>query len=165
MKTFAWCSPSGIDLMTGGHEIAREALSRWKDFPKPLEKYKILEVLGTNIVTTEGHEWKAHRKVVGPQFSEANNQLIQKETVRVGNSMFEHWESLDPSKFSVEVDVIDSMRTLALKIISSVMYGLQTDWNETIDRNRLPGKHTLSMEESIEIVAMEGLLYFPEIHL
>lgn len=39
-------------------------------FPKPTDSYKILAVFGSNILTTEGEEWKHQRKITAPAFSE-----------------------------------------------------------------------------------------------
>jgi len=32
-----------------------------------------VNIYGNNVVTTEGDEWKRHRKIVGPPFNEKNN--------------------------------------------------------------------------------------------
>ena len=39
-------------------------------FPKPLNLYVALSVFGTNIVASEGEEWKKFRKIAAPAFSE-----------------------------------------------------------------------------------------------
>lgn len=39
-------------------------------FPKLLDAYKALNFFGENIVTTEGEDWKRHRKPVAPSFSD-----------------------------------------------------------------------------------------------
>lgn len=33
-------------------------------------------MFGKNLVTTEGAEWKAHRRVVGPSFTEVRTQTL-----------------------------------------------------------------------------------------
>ena len=42
-------------------------------FPKPLEIYEILGFFGMNIITTDFGEWKRHRKIVAPAFSEVRD--------------------------------------------------------------------------------------------
>lgn len=44
--------------------------ARW---PKPTEQYSAINLFGRNIVTTEGDEWKKHRKIANPAFSEVRN--------------------------------------------------------------------------------------------
>jgi cytochrome P450 len=39
-------------------------------FPKPVNLYATLLVFGTNIVASEGEEWKKYRKIAAPAFSE-----------------------------------------------------------------------------------------------
>ena len=39
-------------------------------FPKPLEVYDLLASFGSNILVTEGDEWKRQRKIAAPAFSE-----------------------------------------------------------------------------------------------
>ena len=39
-------------------------------FPKPVELYGVLKFFGSNIVTSEFDEWKPHRKVAAPAYSE-----------------------------------------------------------------------------------------------
>lgn len=43
---------------------------------------------GGNIVASEGEEWKRHRKICAPSFSEPNNRLVWDETVSVMNDLF-----------------------------------------------------------------------------
>lgn len=39
-------------------------------FAKPTELYDVLDLFGRNIVSTEGEEWRAHRKITAPSFTE-----------------------------------------------------------------------------------------------
>lgn len=40
------------------------------------------------MVASEGDEWKRHRKICAPSFSEPNNRLVWDETVSVMNDLF-----------------------------------------------------------------------------
>ena len=42
-------------------------------FPKPLELYEIFDFFGVNVLTTEFGEWKRHRRIVAPAFSEVRD--------------------------------------------------------------------------------------------
>ena len=44
-------------------------------FPKPVELYAALTIFGTNIVASEGEEWKKYRKIAAPAFSEVRPEL------------------------------------------------------------------------------------------
>ena len=39
-------------------------------FPKPIHHYKPLNIFGSNIVGSEGEQWKKFRKISAPAFSE-----------------------------------------------------------------------------------------------
>lgn len=44
-----------------------QSRARW---PKAIAQYAIVNFFGRNIVATEGDEWKKHRKIANPAFSE-----------------------------------------------------------------------------------------------
>jgi len=44
-------------------------------FPKPVGLYAVLTIFGTNIVASEGEEWKRYRKIAAPAFSEVRPEL------------------------------------------------------------------------------------------
>jgi cytochrome P450 len=48
----------------------KEVTSSRHRFPKPLDHYRLLLVFGTNIVASEGDEWKRFRKITAPAFSD-----------------------------------------------------------------------------------------------
>ena len=61
-------------------------------FPKPLAIYKVLSTFGSNILATEGEEWRRHRKIVARSFGETNNRLVWEETIRIVLDLFTHWD-------------------------------------------------------------------------
>jgi hypothetical protein len=46
-------------------------------FPKPIYLYTVLSVFGSNIVASEGEQWKRYRTVTAPAFSEVCNRLLK----------------------------------------------------------------------------------------
>ena len=55
-------------------EVARQIVVRQEGFGKPTELYRILEVFGENVVTTEGGRWRRHRRATAGGFNERNNR-------------------------------------------------------------------------------------------
>ena len=45
------------------------------------------------MLTTEGAEWRLHRKITSRPFSEKNNQLVHDESIRQATQMMASWES------------------------------------------------------------------------
>lgn len=66
-------------------------------FRKPVESYKILNVYGKNLVSTEGDEWRRHRKIVAPGFSEKVFDLVWQVTTQIFFEMVddEGWGKLE----------------------------------------------------------------------
>ena len=73
-------------------------------YPKDLQFYgepelakakdsDILDIYGKNIVTTEGAEWKPHRKITVKSFSEKDNKLVHEESISQASQMMASWES------------------------------------------------------------------------
>jgi cytochrome P450 len=61
-------------------------------FPKPLAIYKLLSIFGSNILATEGEEWRRHRKIVARSFGETNHRLVWEETIKIVLDLFAHWD-------------------------------------------------------------------------
>jgi hypothetical protein len=75
-------------------------------FPKDVNHYAILASFGSNVVVSEGEEWKKYRKLVAPAFSEVrpelrsspnpeyncqrNNKLVWNETIRIMTDLFDN---------------------------------------------------------------------------
>src|SRR5690349_8530879 len=79
--TFITVTPIKNVLWVATAEVIHQITSRREAFPKPLRDYKVLDIYGQNVVTTEGAEWKMHRKATSPGFNEKNNALVFTETI------------------------------------------------------------------------------------
>jgi hypothetical protein len=97
-----------------------------------MDLYVALAVFGTNIVASEGEEWKKYRKIAAPAFSEVrfelcsspikaerdyqrNNKLVWDETIQIMMDMFDNvWG--DKSEIVVDhcVDITLPVRFLFL---------------------------------------------------
>lgn len=84
-------SPGGIHVWLANAEAIRQVTSRREAFPKPLESYKPLDIYGRNVVSTEGVEWKFHRKITSSGFNEKNNVLVFEEACKQAQGMLRKW--------------------------------------------------------------------------
>ncbi|KIJ53679.1 hypothetical protein M422DRAFT_775709 [Sphaerobolus stellatus SS14] len=90
-------------------------------FIKSVDHYSILNVFGPNVVTTEGPEWKKHRRITAPTFSERNNRFVWDETMRVLDDMFDSWGRDTPEIFTDNLAKIT--KPIALLVISAAAFG------------------------------------------
>lgn len=91
-----------------------------KQFPKPLELYRILSVYGENIVITEGEEWRKHRRIVGPAFSEKTYDLAWAESTKVTKRWMESMERQQKQEGGKQVAVCDDVADLGLQLALNV---------------------------------------------
>ena len=109
---------------------AQEVASARARFPKPLHEYKILTFYGSNIVVTEGDEWKRHRKISAPSFSERNNRLVWDETMLIVQELR---DVLWAGKQEIVVDnIVDLTVPMALFIIGVAGFGKRMSWREDL---------------------------------
>ncbi|KAJ2905525.1 hypothetical protein MKZ38_005169 [Zalerion maritima] len=157
-------SPGAIVMMTVNAEAIHQITSRRENFPKNTRDYKILEVFGRNVVTTEGLLWRMHRKVTSASFNEKNTALVWDETIRQTQGLIRHWMRGDMGNESTETlpNIDQDTMAVALKIIGYVGFGLKLLWpGEEIPadmdpeiakfaRRDPPPGHTMSFIESLE---------------
>lgn len=76
-------------------------------------------MFGSNLVTLEGAAWKAHRRVVGPSFSEPVYTGVADTTGAVVQEMMtsEGWEGLASGEVLEVPDMVKLTMRLALVII------------------------------------------------
>ncbi|KLO13107.1 cytochrome P450 [Schizopora paradoxa] len=128
----------------------KEVTSKRTLWPKPLELYEFPEMFGRNIVGTEGDEWKRHRNIAYPAFSEPNNKLVWNESVRITMDMIENvWK--DAPEVTIE-HAAEMTLSLTLFVISSAGFGHKISFAEDHD---VPSGHTMSFKESLHVVCVD----------
>jgi cytochrome P450 len=100
--------------------------TRRTDFEKPVETYEILRIFGESVITTEGAEWRRHRKVVAPSFSEKNHASVWAQVPKQCKSVLDFWASQDGNTtddLRVE-DTRKDAKVLALHVILGAGFGV-----------------------------------------
>nr|BAL05179.1 cytochrome P450 [Phanerodontia chrysosporium] len=116
-------------LILADPAVIKEVTSHRALFPKPL--YHELRLWGGNIIASEGDEWKRHRKVGAPAFSEPNNRLVWNEAVKI---------------------MVDLFDNVALFVISVAGFGKNAFWQSDL---LPPSGHKLSFKDAIHIVSVD----------
>ncbi|KAJ3402139.1 hypothetical protein CcCBS67573_g04088 [Chytriomyces confervae] len=154
---FAICTVNQTIVQVANPEMAREMMvNRYKEFLKPIHMYALIDIYGKNIVSTEADEWRRHRKIAAPTFSEQNNALVHESSIQIANQMFSAWEnncitSKDGSK-NCSVNVTEDMMEFALSVISSAAFGIDIPWHTQPDHSEFRQGHQLSFKQALEIV-------------
>jgi cytochrome P450 len=130
---FLVVSPFQTIIWTSSAEAIHQITSRRENFPKDTSAYEILAIFGRNMLTTEGAEWKMHRKGVSPSFNERNAAYIFGESIHQTQGLISQWmgddshDSQRSSSATINTIEHDTM-TLALNIIAHVGFGLRFFW-------------------------------------
>ncbi|TDL22861.1 cytochrome P450 [Rickenella mellea] len=140
--------PNRIEMSVCDATTIKEITSSRARWPKPIEQYGALNFFGKNIITTEDDEWKKHRKVANPAFSERNNKMVWEETVKIVNEMFNTiWK--DKKEVVVE-HCVDITLPLALLVIGTAGFGRAVSWEEDFN---LPPGHKMSFKQALHFVS------------
>ncbi|KAK8908431.1 hypothetical protein QC760_002809 [Botrytis cinerea] len=161
-EAFFIISPGQIYLSVSNADTIYQMSVRRNHFQKPTEVYAIIDLYGKNILTTERDEWKRHKKVVAPAFSEKSYAVVWKETMKQAHGMLRHWSGAKNSnEDSLEVkDTAPDTAVLGLHVISGAAYGISQGWegdDEELGDNIVPGFNTTKLEGSHRLMFKEAL--------
>ena len=163
---------NGTFLRTANAELIGQVVQRKTDFTKPVEGYKVVDIFGRSIISQEGSEYRRHRRIVAPSFSEKSNKLVFEESLRQAESMMELWSHQGTNtKSAMKVDntAVDAA-TLSLHVICAAGFGVPQVWpGESEDKLQgtivpgfntvqLTGGHTLPFKESLGFL-MKNILW------
>ncbi|KAI0592271.1 cytochrome p450 monooxygenase [Pyrenophora tritici-repentis] len=164
---FLVASPSKNWCFVANAEAIDQIATRRNDFPKPLEMYQSLNIYGKNLVTTEGSDWRTHRKLVAPSFSDKNYRLVFGETIHHAKSLLTLWAGPDGRGNKTVVDPSVAAMNLALYVISGAGFDVRVAWPHEDAKNQVDNKsgddaifvstkpppgHTMSYREALSIL-------------
>ncbi|KFY88457.1 hypothetical protein V500_06345 [Pseudogymnoascus sp. VKM F-4518 (FW-2643)] len=145
---FLVVSPYGMYISSRSAEFNSAITARKSDFLKPVHLYHVVEVYGKNMLSSEGEEWKRHRRIVGPSFNEKSNALVFEESVRQARGLLNYLATMDGnSQVDLSVgDVAPHMAMLALHVICGAAFGVPQTWpgedESVLGTRTVPGFNT-----------------------
>ncbi|KAJ7461743.1 cytochrome P450 [Mycena galericulata] len=125
-------------------------------FPKDMEGYETVNFFGQNLVSTEGANWKRHRRVANPAFNEASNAFVWIETVRVVNEWFADLDTKTSVDGSLDIDAREDFVQLTLLVLASAGFGRRASWQEDSSVASDPG-HRLAFRAAVS-TALEHII-------
>ncbi|KAI0066984.1 cytochrome P450 [Artomyces pyxidatus] len=122
-------------------------------FQKDVEAYEPIEIYGKNLIGAEGSEWKRHKAIASPAFSEANNALVWTETIHVLHEWFQEIDEQLGNNFNttpneVTMSIVPSMTQLTLLVITAAGFGGRVSWKEDTAQE-VPAGHTLPFSQAV----------------
>lgn len=121
-------SPNVIHAFVADADVITQITTRRNDFPKPLEMYTSLDIYGKNLVSTEGADWRTHRRLVAPSFGEKNNQLVFTESLYHAQALLSLWVGPDGRGNKTVKDPSAGAMDFALYVISSAGFDVRVVW-------------------------------------
>ncbi|KAK3109673.1 hypothetical protein LTR53_016814 [Teratosphaeriaceae sp. CCFEE 6253] len=147
---FLIVSPGHNTLYVADPEAISQITTRRNDFPKPIWMYASVDIYGKSVVSTEGANWRHHRKITSPPFTERNNHLVWQESVHQAQSMVTSWVSPGAATSGPVWDVAAQAMRLSLHVISKAGFGVRLPWpHEQADEEAIPAGHTLSYKDAL----------------
>lgn len=128
MDVFLVVSPTRIHAFVADAEAVTQITTRRNDFPKPLEMYGALDIYGKNLVSTEGADWRKHRKLAAPSFGEKNNELVFTESLHHARSLLGLWTGPEGRGSQTIADPSLGAMSFALYVISSAGFDVRVVW-------------------------------------
>ncbi|KAJ7589495.1 cytochrome P450 [Mycena floridula] len=127
------------------------------EFPKPVRRYTALKRFGSNIISSEGDEWKRFRKITAPAFSDRNNKLVWDETLKIVDEIFAEWEDHN----AVVLDHAGSLTLrIALQVIAVAGFGKSIPKGSGTSSNRrmsFDDALQLFSKDIVVLIVSEGL--------
>ncbi|KAK0301384.1 hypothetical protein LTS00_000533 [Friedmanniomyces endolithicus] len=146
---FLLVAPGANTLYVADPEAISQITTRRNDFPKPIWMYASVDIYGKSVVSTEGANWRHHRKITSPPFTEKNNHLVWQESVHQANSMVASMVSADVERSGSVWNVAAQAMRLSLHVISKAGFGVRLPWPHEEVETKIPEGHTLSYKDAL----------------
>lgn len=160
-KAYWIVNPNGKELYVADPAVAEDVFKRCRvDFPKNPTQYKVLEIFGPNVVTTNGKAWERHRKTTIPPFNERVSETVWDEAARQAEGTRKKWFQVsqeDPS--GVRSTKTDTTQ-IAFNVLSAAGFGEVFDFDDA--EARLSGVSEADKKNGHTMSYRESLLYMLE---
>ncbi|ORY74748.1 cytochrome P450 [Leucosporidium creatinivorum] len=119
----------GLQGIVGDADAARALFNNKLAWGKPIQDYSVLTFFGDNIITTEKEQWRRHRRLTSPSFSEKNNAAVWRDTQGIMKEWFGTLSAHDDGEGSaLDDDTVATTLRLTLMIISAAAFGQRFPW-------------------------------------
>ncbi|KAJ7759238.1 cytochrome P450 [Mycena metata] len=157
-------------LYTSSIEVANQILSSQgtQNFKKSAQFVTPVAQYGSNLFTSNGAEWRRHRRIMGPAFTNDTYSMVWDETASIYSEMCsaEGWDKLQ----TVNIPVVNSLTMkVALTVLTRCAYGQHLPWNMSegaIDVHQLAEALIIVSETFMERIVLPSWVFkLPISHL
>ncbi|KXT00831.1 hypothetical protein AC579_8014 [Pseudocercospora musae] len=143
-------APGANTLLVADADCVSQITTRRNDFPKPTWLYTSVDLFGKNVVSTEGANWRHHRKITSPPFTEKNNVLVWKESLEQAESMMAGWVGGNKTDSGTIWNVATEAMRLSLHVISRAGFGVKLYWPHEQSVTAIPQGHAMTYKDALE---------------
>ncbi|EFQ36732.1 cytochrome P450 [Colletotrichum graminicola] len=152
--TFANVTPRGIEIHTRDQAVVNQVLRKYtNEFPKLGSFAKVMDVIGTSVVSSDGADWAHHRKATVATLNDRNNGLVWAETIRQTRQMARYYSKVSQGRI---VDAVEDIRELYLHVFTYVCYGVKYEFKQPA-HTTIPAGHSRSYKECLHS-SINGIL-------
>ncbi|GAA6010361.1 hypothetical protein JCM10207_005192 [Rhodosporidiobolus poonsookiae] len=128
--------PPTVTALVGDGKLIHQINDDRKTYTKPEgSNARVLWYYGHNLLSSEGLDWRRHRRVSVSSFSEANTKQVWRETVRFVEMWQEKLEKDKGEDGKTEVkSAEDAFAILTLLIIGETAFGVHFPWPSSLSQ-------------------------------
>jgi cytochrome P450 len=144
--TFILASHAGNMLWTCDPNVMKNLLMQHAKSQIPVDMVKFYDIYGPTIGSTEGDEWRTHRRVITAGFNPATYNLAWKESLHQTGTLTDRWIE----EGSVIPVVKKWTSLLTLHVISGAFFHKSLEWKDYTQYTMpTPPGHQISYEEAL----------------
>ncbi len=114
-------SPRSSFFLLSRPEHAEYVLAQNQDnFVKAFTYRPLRALIGNGLLTSEGEDWRRHRRLVQPLFSRREVRAFGPAMTTAAGRMLKQWDALPAAS---EIDVAGQMSALALDVVGRALFG------------------------------------------
>ncbi|KAI1211127.1 putative cytochrome P450 [Annulohypoxylon truncatum] len=116
---WALVSPGGVHLHIADADAIQEICTRWRDFPRPTQMYRMLAVYGPSVFTVQQNDWPRHRRAVAAPFNEAIMKSVWNQSLRQTRATVHDWISRSDTGIR---GMPEDMQTITLSVLAATAF-------------------------------------------
>lgn len=153
-KSYILVTGGRLELWTYDPELAKQITTRPNDFPQFDAASIVMNVFGTNVLTTDGAEWSRHRRIVAGAVTERVSPIVWSESIRQTRALIASItnDSDDSTPGSGTTNAMfDLIKRVTIHVLYAAGMGNKQDFASSAQEEVPAGAH-LSFFDAVKMV-------------